>query len=128
MQICYDHFFPEVTRSLALNGAEIIFTPIMGDIRTHEQAYEAVARARALDNTIYYVTSIRDTARSLIVDPSGTILADSKGVPGVVFADIDLDAPFYEPWLSVEGSAEFRHLWRKERRPGSYGLLTRNEP
>jgi len=124
LQICYDHFFPEVTRSLAVQGAEIIFTPIMGDGRSDGQAYEAVARARALDNSVFYVTSIRDPGRSLIVDPTGAILADSAGRPGVVFAEVDLDAPHYEPWLSVPGYAEFRRLWPKERRPVIYRELT----
>jgi predicted amidohydrolase len=123
IQICYDHFFPEVSRMLALQGAEIIFTPIMGDVRTDMQAYEAVARARAIDNSVYYVTSIRDTGRSLIVDPSGTILADSNNEPGVVFADVDLDQEYWEPWLSVEGFGEFRRLWPKERRPERYAAL-----
>ena len=124
MQICYDHVFPEISRSLALQGAEIIFTPIEGDIRTEGKAYDAVARARALDNSVYYVTSICDTGRSLIIDPSGQILADTAGKLGLVFADVDLDAEFYEPWLSVPGYAEFKHVWPKERRPAMYHRLT----
>ncbi len=123
LQICYDHMFPEMARALALEGAEIIFTPIEGDIRSESKAYEAVARARALDNGVYYVTSICDTGRSMIIDPSGTILADTAGKQGVVFADIDLDQLFYEPWLSVPGYADFRHLWPKERRPARYDSL-----
>jgi predicted amidohydrolase len=120
VQICYDHFFPEVARTLALKGAEIIFTPIWGDGRTDGAAYDAVARA--LDNSVYYVTSTFGE-RSLIIDPRGTILADSAGTPGVAFADIDLDAPIYERWLSVTGEAEFRSLWPKERRPELYGTV-----
>ena len=129
LQICYDHFFPEVTRALAVQGAEIIFTPIMGDTRANGQIYESVARCRAVDNSVFYVTSIQGTertrtGRSLIVDPSGTILADTAEVPGVVFADVDLDQAYYEPWLSVR-EGEFRHLWPKERRPSLYhGLAT----
>lgn len=120
LQICYDHFFPEVTRVLALRGAEIVFTSIMGDIRDDCRAYEAVARARAIDNSIYYVTSIQDTGRSLIIDPGGRILADSAGAPGVVFADVDLAATQYEPWLSLPGATDFRTLWPKERVPRLY--------
>jgi len=125
LQICYDHFFPEVTRILALQGAEIVFTSIMGDIRDECRAYEAVARARAIDNGIHYVTSIQDTGRSLIVDPAGRILADSAGVPGVVFADVDLSAVYWEPWLSLPGASDFRTLWPKERIPRLYNELTR---
>jgi len=125
MQVCYDHFFPEVTRLLALRGAEAVFVPIMGDIRRGGRAYEAVARARAIDNSVFYVTSVRDTGRSLIVDPEGEILADTAGVPGVAVADVELDAPRYERWLSVAGEAEFSNLWPKERRPSLYAGLSR---
>ncbi|MCJ7750813.1 MAG: hypothetical protein MUQ65_06920 [Armatimonadetes bacterium] len=124
LQICYDHFFPEVARLLALGGAEMIFTPIMGDIRAKETVYDAVARTRAVDNSVFYVTSIRDTGRSLVVDPSGRILADTAGVPGVAFADVDLNAAYWEDWMSVGGDAEFRHLWPKERRPSLYRALS----
>ena len=156
LQVCYDHFFPEVARLLALQGAEIIFTPIMGGgSATANQALArapaidnsvvmvptkrghgggrrrpsaAAPRARAIDNSVFWVTSIRDSGgRSLIVDPSGRILADSAGQPGVVFADVDLDAPHYERWLSVEGEAEFRHLWPKERRPSIYRALAQGQ-
>lgn len=122
MQICYDEFFPEVSRLLALQGAEIIFTPIWGDVRSNGQAYEVVARARAIDNSVYYVTATYDL-RSLLIDPSGTILADTAGRPGVVFADVDLNAPHYEAWMAGPGAAEFRCLYPKERRPSLYGPL-----
>ncbi len=121
LQICYDHFFPEVARVLALKGAEIIFTPIAADERA---AYREVAVARAVDNSVFYVTSTRGDPSSLIVDPSGRVLAEATGNPEVVFADVDLDAPHYEFELSVEGEAEFRHLWPKERRPSLYRELT----
>ena len=32
--ICWDYAFPEISRILALKGAEILFCPIWGDIRT----------------------------------------------------------------------------------------------
>lgn len=37
-----------------------------------------------------------------------------------MLADIDLDQEHYEAWLSVNGAAEFRYLWPKERRPVLY--------
>ena len=120
LQICYDHMYPEVTRLLALGGAEIVFTPVMGDGRYENQAHEAVARARAIDNTVFYVTSMRDVPSSLIVDTTGRVLADTKGVPGVVFADIDLNERHYQPWMSVAGEGDFRNIWRRERHPSLY--------
>ena len=125
VQICYDQFFPEVTRVFALQGAEIVFCPIWGDGRADNAVYDAVVRTRAVDNSVYYVTSTYNL-RSLIADPSGRILADTAGKPGVVFADVDLDAPRYEPWLSVTGAAEFRYLWPRERRPALYNCINQD--
>jgi predicted amidohydrolase len=116
--------YPEVTRLLALNGAEIVFTPVMGDGRYENQAHEAVARARAIDNTVFYVTSMRDVPSSLIIDMRGRVLADTKGTPGVVFADVDLDERYYQPWMSIGGEGDFRNIWRRERHPSLYRGLS----
>jgi predicted amidohydrolase len=124
VQVCYDHMYPEVTRLLALNGAEIVFTPVMGDGRYENQAHEAVARARAIDNAVYYVTSMRDVPSSLIIDTRGRVLADSKGTPGVVFAEVDLDERHYQPWMSIGGEGDFRNIWRRERHPSLYRGLS----
>jgi predicted amidohydrolase len=127
LQVCYDHMFPEVSRILALKGAELIFTPIEGDIRLDGQVYESVARARAVDNSVYYVTSICDTGRSLIVDPAGRVLADTAQQLGVVFADVDLNTVYWEPWLSIGGDGAFQQLWPKERHPALYRPLLTDE-
>ena len=50
MMICYDLFFPEVSRQLAMHGAEIIALPIYG-------GDDVLARVRALDNRVFLVTS-----------------------------------------------------------------------
>ena len=124
LQVCYDHMYPEVTRLLALNGAEIVFTPVMGDGRYGNTAHEAVARARAIDNTVFYVTSMRDVPSSLIIDTTGRVLADTAGKPGVAFADVDLDERHYQPYMSIGGEGDFRNIWRRERHPSLYRGLS----
>jgi len=90
------------------------------------QMIQEQGRGRQLPNALRPASRAVDKGRrSLIVDPSGTILADSNNEPGVVFADVDLDQEYWEPWLSVEGFGEFRCLWPKERRPEHYGALLR---
>ena len=125
MQICYDNFFPEVARSLALNGAEILFTPIWGDTREEGYDWDIVARARAIDNAVYFVASAYTLKRSLIIDPGGRILADTKGEEGIVTAEVELNHRRLEPWLSVGAFGEWKRLYPKERRPATYGELTR---
>jgi predicted amidohydrolase len=126
IEICYDNFFPEVARSLALQGAEIILLPIWGDLRGHEYAWDIVARARAIDNAVYLVASIYSNRRSLIINPNGRILADTGGNHGLVTAQIDLNARTFERWLSVGSYGEWKNLFPKERRSETYKGLVRS--
>jgi predicted amidohydrolase len=123
MQICYDNFFPETARSLAQNGAEIIFLPIWGDGRWNDTAWETVSRARAIDNSVYFVGSRYGGGRSLIIDPTGKILEDSGKEEGVFVREVDLNASTRNQWLSVRGRGEWKHLFDKERRPETYRAL-----
>jgi predicted amidohydrolase len=125
IQVCYDNFFPEVARALALNGAEIIVLPIWGDGRDDDRTWDVMARARAIDNAVYFVASNYSQKRSLIVDPWGHILADTAGEHGVIVQQVDLDARVLRRWLSVGCDGEWQRLFRDERRPSTYGPIVR---
>jgi predicted amidohydrolase len=87
--------------------------------------WDIVARARAIDNAVHFVASAYTNKRSLIIDPGGRILADTRGQEGLVTADLELDRRRLEPWLSVEAFGEWKRLYPKERRPATYGQLIR---
>lgn len=123
LEICYDYAFPEVTRSLAVQGAEIVLLPIWGDLREELSTWDVVARARAIDNAVYLIASIYSNRRSLIINPNGRILADTGGSQGLVTAEIDLNARTFERWLSVASYGEWRGLFPKERRTETYKVL-----
>ncbi|MGQ9733420.1 MAG: carbon-nitrogen hydrolase family protein, partial [Candidatus Zipacnadales bacterium] len=124
--ICYDNFFPEVARSLALNGAEIIFLPIWGDGRDNDRTWDIIARARAIDNAVFFVASNYSQKRSLIIDRWGHILADTHQQNGVVVCEVKLDARVLQPWLSVGCNGEWEKLYKHERRPSTYLPLIRD--
>ena len=102
--ICHDNSFVESARCLALAGAEVLFWPHVqsawGDV-----AWEAVLRARAIDNGVWVVSSCFSVAegrawrpgmmlgRSSIVAPDGVILADAGHHPGLAVTTLDLDRP-----------------------------------
>ena len=48
--ICYDVFFPEVARELAMNGAEVIALPVWG-------GNPSLAAARCAENGVFTVSS-----------------------------------------------------------------------
>lgn len=99
MSICYDIRFPELYRIMALEGAQVIFTPASFTMPTGKDHWETILRTRAIENGCYIVASdqIGQKARfvaygnSMVVDPWGTVVSRSKDQPGVIYAEIDLD-------------------------------------
>jgi predicted amidohydrolase len=119
--ICWDYAFPEVSRILALNGAEILFCPIWGDVRTSD-IWKIIARSRAIDNGVYFITSIFD-GHSLIINPAGDVLQESGTQGTLLTAIIDLN---YNPpwdWIGNAGRGVWKGVWRKDRRSDLFGRL-----
>jgi predicted amidohydrolase len=100
LSICYDLRFCELFRSLALNGAKVIFIPSAFTETTGEYHWEPLIKARAIENQVFVVaanqigTSPNDITchgKSMIVDPWGRVLAKAKDNENVITAMIDLD-------------------------------------
>lgn len=87
MLVCFDHFFPEATRALALQGAQIICHPSNLVLPGKGQQ---ITRVRAMENRIFWVLANRSgteerggkklsfTGASQIVAPTGEILAQAS--------------------------------------------------
>jgi predicted amidohydrolase len=122
MLVCWDHWFQESVRTLRLKGAELVLLPIAGDVPRH---WDVISRARAMDNGVYIASSISaGDLPSRIVAPTGDVLAETTD--GIAAANIDLDQETRVMWLSV-GPAEGdpKSLYIKERRPDTYGAISR---
>jgi predicted amidohydrolase len=132
--ICYDMNFPETARLLALGGAELLFHPTVYGMYG-EVGWEAVMRARAIDNCVYLCTvnhGIRDDqpwmpgmclGRTGVVGPDGLTLAELGRYAGTVTCTIDLARPRLVRSFGISAEANFRHeLWR-HRRPETYGAI-----
>ena len=100
LSVCYDMRFPELYRGLAKNGAQLIFVPSAFTAYTGEAHWEALLRARAIENQAYVIApdqfgknpkSFEAHGHSMIVDPWGKILAELADGPGVITAEIDLE-------------------------------------
>lgn len=128
VQICFDHYFPEAVRMLALQGAELVLYPYFGD--TMPDKWEAVTRARAFENGVYVAPcSISRSTFTGLVDPSGDIVAkvERRGTTQVV--EIDLGKRHITRTSALPGQFEDfqRYLW-KTRRPPAYRTLTERLP
>lgn len=80
IQTCYDLRFPEVTRRLAIAGAQAVLIPaqwIPGPLK--EDHWNTLIRARAIENTIYVCAADqappRGAGNSAIIDPMGVTVA-----------------------------------------------------
>ena len=108
MMICFDVHMPEVARGLAANGAEIIAMPIMG-------GHPALARARAIENQVYLVTSTYsvndDWMQTGVWGLSGDLLVRAAKKDCVVVAEVDLSEQYF--WRANMG--EFKGRLRHER-------------
>ena len=91
IMICIDVFYPEQARMLALQGAEVIFLPIWGGNLT-------LARARAIENQIYLVSSSFDMITG-IFDKTGELMIESSEENPVVVVDVDLNKRQLWDWL-----------------------------
>jgi predicted amidohydrolase len=133
LAICMDSTPLETARLLARRGAEVLLMPIMGDFRAtpweagngrfHQERWEAIQRAHALDNHLFVVVARNTTRGSAVTAPWGEILAWDGGDRGLVWADVDVDDVRSHP----RGSTIRSVIWSM-RRPALYGDLANPVP
>lgn len=132
--ICWDQWFPECARAMALAGAEILFYPTAIGSEPHDATIDSrlhwqnVQRGHAAANVMPLVASNRigtETGKtgsitfygsSFIAGPDGGLVAEcGRGEHGIITAEFDLDA------LALK-----RRAWGvfRDRRPDCYGVLT----
>ncbi len=133
MLICYDKLFPEASRALALDGADIIASmaawPVCRQRPARRIAQDRQTRhfnltdtARALENQVVWVSAnqtgtlgpLRFLGNAKIVDPDGVVLARTGGSAGMALAQIDAAAAVRESRMGID------HLG--DRRPEAYGV------
>ncbi|MDW8072806.1 MAG: nitrilase-related carbon-nitrogen hydrolase [Nitrososphaerota archaeon] len=130
--ICFDQWFPEPARILALKGAEIIFYPsaigyvsgISLDEGDWGEAWEAVHRGHAISNAVPVAVTnrigregrVEFWGRSLLIDAFGRVLVRAEQEEGVFLGEVDLG---FGPRV--------REGWGflSRRRPDTYGELLR---
>lgn len=123
LSICYDLRFPELYRTMALNGAKILFIPAAFTLYTGIHHWETLLRARAIENQCYVVASGQigsyppenktNFGSSMIIDPWGIVIARSSEKEGITTAHID-----FEEINRVRQSVPAL----KHRKPDVYGI------
>ena len=130
---CYDQWFPELARIVALNGAEMIIypsaigsEPAAPDFSSRD-AWQTVMRGHAVANGVFVAAinrvgvehGIAFYGSSFVCDPLGNILAEASDFKEEVIV-VELD-----PSIQTQYRQLFPLL--KQRRPNLYGRLIANE-
>ncbi len=97
LMTCYDLRFPELARSLYLQGARMIVVSAQWPSPRKEH-WKTLVKARAIENQLFMICSNRTGTEddlqfpgmSMIVDPLGNVLADAKDTEGCAFAAIEI--------------------------------------
>lgn len=99
IEICYDIRFPEFTREMALQGAEIILVPSVFSHITGAAHWHSFMKTRATENQLFLaaVSPARSNAEkgyrayghSMVVSPWGEILAEAGEEETIVYTECD---------------------------------------
>jgi N-carbamoylputrescine amidase len=119
--ICYDRHYPEVMRSLALDGADVVVVPQAGAVgEWPDGLFESEMRVAAFQNGYFTVLANRVgreevlefAGGSFVCDPSGRVVARApEGQQHLLLADLD---------LSELDGCHARRLFLRDRRPELY--------
>ena len=129
--ICFDQWFPEAARCVALEGAEIIFyptaighpkgaEPVEGD---WQDAWELIQRSHAVANSVHIAAanrvgqegSCRFFGGSFVCDAFGKVLAKAGTGEEILTVTVD---------LSMNRTVQESWGFFRNRRPETYGRIT----
>lgn len=100
LTICFDLRFAALYLGLRQRGAEVILVPSNFTAPTGAAHWEALLRARAIENQVYVAAPAqygqhspryRSYGHTMLVDPWGVVTAQGSEQTGLVFGEIDLD-------------------------------------
>ncbi len=98
--ICYDMRFPELSRLMALEGADILVFPGAFNLTTGPAHWETLIRCRSIDNQVFVAAtspalnkkaSYHAYGHSMICDPWGEVIVQAGFEEKVLCAEVDLE-------------------------------------
>lgn len=135
LEVCFDKCFPEVARSLALKGAQIILNPICWpnmsgteDDPDHH-AHVTFAHSRAWENMVVFVDANHAgqfmEGHSQIIGPNpGQVLATTGFDEDMAVAEFDLQEEIKHARVVAMGGSDLL----RDRKPGTYGEIAKFTP
>ena len=94
VHICYDLWFPETSRALALNGAEIIINPTLTPTKDRD-IEQVMVQATAAQQQLFYVdingAGEQACGRSIVCNPDGEVMHESGDGEDRFCIELDLN-------------------------------------
>ena len=124
IQICFDGDFPEISRILAVKGAQIICRP--SALMRHFEIWEFTNKTRAYENHVHFIAPNAvgiDAANttffghSMIVSPAAQTIALARAVDDLIYAELNPDA--HRP-ISYGSDLPMRFDHLRDRNTASY--------
>jgi len=134
MSICYDGSFPETTRILMLQGADLVVLPTNWPAGA-ESTVKHLVQCRALENHVYYAAvnrvgeerGTRYIGQSRIVNINGDLLASAEpDDETILFAEIDPERSRNKQIVRIPGKYMLHRV--NDRRPEMYGAIAEKNP
>lgn len=116
--ICYDIRFPELTRTMTVEGVDLLFVVSQWPAK-RSMHLDTLARARAIENQMFLAlcnSAAADTAcagHSALIDPWGEYLAQAGEGETIISADLDFSV--------IQGIRDSINVFQ-DRRPELYRL------
>lgn len=94
LYICYDIWFPELSRAMVTEGAEVLLLPTLTDSQDRNVEH-AMIRATAAQQQCYFVgvngTGKQALGQSLIVGPDGEIIHSAGSHEEILLLEVDFE-------------------------------------
>jgi 5-aminopentanamidase len=129
--ICYDGYFPEHSRVLAIQGADMILLPTNWPEGV-ENFPEYILPARSIENLVFYIAinrvgeerGFKFIGRSKITHCFGVVLADGKPYENdILYAEIEPETAREKKIVFIPGENEIDVF--NDRRPEFYEPITK---
>lgn len=129
LSICYDGSFPETTRVLMLQGADLVVLPTNWPAGA-ESTVRHLVQCRALENHLYYAAvnrvgverGTRFIGQSKLVNVNGELLASAgESDEEIILAEIDPERARNKQIVRIPG--KFMLHRANDRRPEMYGPI-----
>ncbi|MDB4815796.1 carbon-nitrogen hydrolase family protein [Gammaproteobacteria bacterium] len=120
MHICYDLWFPETSRALAMQGAEVIIHPSLTDTCDRNEE-KIMARATAIQQQCFYVdinsSGEQGCGQSTILGPEGEVLTEAGTGEETLLIEVDFKRVNRVRCKGIKGLGQPLKSFRDNRNP-----------